>query len=99
MCVFLFDAEFKEILFKVFILMIIVRLFFNYQIELSKQVNLLKSINILPIKLRFLRNYIRSLNSDLSSLHKTVLMAFILSYVLFPLKSLIYFYLIILFIR
>ena len=71
--------------------MIIVRLFSiislikltvigNYQMDLSKQVNLLNSINILPIKLRFLRNFIRFLNSNLSNLPKTVLMALILSY-------------------
>ena len=47
--------------------------------DLSKQVNLLESINILP-KVRFLRNYIRFLNSNLSNPPKTVLMAFILSY-------------------
>ena len=68
-----------------FLLMIIVRLFSiislikltvigNYQMDLSKQVNLLNSINILPIKLRFLRNFIRFLNSNLSNLPKTVLM-------------------------
>ena len=42
--------------------------------DLSKQVDLLNSINILPIKLRFLRNFIWLLNS------KILLMAYILSY-------------------
>ena len=46
--------------------------------DLSKQVDLLNSINILPIKLRFLRNFTRFLNSNLSNLPKT--MAYILSY-------------------
>jgi hypothetical protein len=48
------------------------------QMDLSKQVDLLNSINILPIKLRFLRNFTRFLNSNLSNLPKT--MAYILSY-------------------
>ena len=52
----------------------------NYQMDLSKQVDLLNSINILPIKLRFLRNFIRFLNSNLSNLPKTLLMAYILSF-------------------
>jgi hypothetical protein len=37
--------------------------------DLSKQVDLLNSINILPIKLRFLRNFIKFLNSNLSNLY------------------------------
>ena len=48
--------------------------------DLSKQVDLLNSMNILPIKLRFLRNFIRFLNSNLSNLPKTLLMAYILSF-------------------
>jgi hypothetical protein len=36
--------------------------------DLSKQVDLFNSINILPIKFRFLRNFIRFLNSNLSNL-------------------------------
>jgi hypothetical protein len=52
----------------------------NYEMNLSKQVDLLNSMNILPIKLRFLRNFIRFLNSNLSNLPKTLLMAYILSF-------------------
>jgi hypothetical protein len=48
--------------------------------DLRKKVDLLNSINILPIKLRFLRNFIRFLNSNLSNLPKTLLMAYILSF-------------------
>ena len=59
---------------------------YNYQIDLSKQVDLL------PIKLRFLRNFIKFLNSNLSNLPKTLLMA----YIKILSKFLIYFYLIIL---
>ena len=77
MCAFLFDAEFKEILFKLFILPSyeycstlnqtdsnrLIKSFSNnaknincnYQMYLSKQINFLKSINILPFKLRFLK--------------------------------------------
>jgi hypothetical protein len=50
----------------------------NYQMDLSKQVDLLNSINL--IKLRFLRNFIRFLNLNLSNLPKTLLMAYFLSY-------------------
>jgi hypothetical protein len=46
--------------------------------ELSKQVDLLNSINILPIKLR--NKEIRFLNSKLSNPPKTLLMAYILSF-------------------
>jgi hypothetical protein len=122
MCAFLFDAEFKEILFKLFILpsydycstlffhftnqsdsnrlvksfsknifkFVKIKLYTvnnnvknkrcNYQMNLSKQVDLLNSINILPTKLRFLRNFIKFLNSNLSNLPKTLLMAYILSF-------------------
>jgi hypothetical protein len=48
--------------------------------DLSKQVDLLNSINILSIKPRFLRNFIRFSNSNLSNLPKTLLMAYILSF-------------------
>jgi hypothetical protein len=41
--------------------------------DLRKQVKILNSINILPIKLRFLRNFIKFLNSNLSNLPKTLL--------------------------
>ena len=52
----------------------------NYEMDLSKQVDLLNRMSILPIKLRFLRNFIRFLNSNLSNLPKTLLMAYILSF-------------------
>jgi len=119
-CAFLFDAKFKEILFKLIILpsydycstlffhftnqsdsnrlvksfsknifkFVKIKLYTvnnnvknkrcNYQMDLSKQVDLLNSINLLPIKLRFLRNFIRFLNSNLSNLPKKLLMANIL---------------------
>jgi len=41
--------------------------------DLSKQVDLLNSINILPIKLRFLRNFVRFLNSNLINLSKNII--------------------------
>jgi hypothetical protein len=46
-----------------------------------KHVDLLNGTNILPIKLRFLRNFISFLNSNLSDLPKTLLMAYILSFI------------------
>ena len=52
----------------------------NYEMDLIKQVDLLNSMNILPIKLRFLRNFIGFLNSNLGNLPKTLLMAYILSF-------------------
>jgi len=86
--------------------------------DIDKQVKLLNDINKMPLKLRFLGNFIRFLNSNLST---TFLMAYILSFkkdmpsrvysfkfpysntkhskysfsILFLLKFLIYFYLII----
>ena len=54
----------------------------DYRMDLSKQVDLLNSINILAIKLRFLRNLIKFLNSNLSNLQKTLRMAYILSFLL-----------------
>jgi hypothetical protein len=72
--------------------------------NIDKQVKLLSDINIMPLKLRFLRNFIRFINSNLST---TFLMAYILNFkedmpsrvysfsILILLKFLIYFYLII----
>jgi hypothetical protein len=121
-CAFLFEAEFKIILFKLFILpsydycstlffhftsqthsqrlvksfsknifkFLKIQLFTvnvnvknkscNYVMDIDKQVKLLNDINIMPLKLRFLRNFIRFLNSNLTNLSTTFLMAYILSF-------------------
>jgi hypothetical protein len=47
--------------------------------DIDIQVKLLNDINIMPLKLRFLRNFIRFLNSNLTNL-STILMAYILSF-------------------
>jgi len=47
--------------------------------DIDKQVKLLNDINIMPLKLRFLRNF-RFLNSNLTNLSTTFLMAYILSF-------------------
>ena len=52
----------------------------NYVMDIDKQVKLLNDINIMPLKLRFLRNFIRFLNSNLTNLSTTFLMAYILSF-------------------
>jgi hypothetical protein len=121
-CAFLFEAGFKIILFKLFILpsydycstlflhftsqtdsqrliksfsknifkFLKIQLFTvnvnvknkscNYVMDIDKQVKLLNDINIMPLKLRFLRNFIRFLNSNLTNLSTTFLMAYILSF-------------------
>ena len=48
--------------------------------DIDKQVKLLNDINIMPLKLRFLRNFIRFLNSNLTNFSTTFLMAYILSF-------------------
>ncbi len=47
--------------------------------DIDKQVKLLNDIYIMPLKLRYLRNFIRFLNSNLTNL-STILMAYILSF-------------------
>ena len=49
-------------------------------IEIDKHVKLLNRINIMPLKLRFLWNFIRFLNSNLINLSTTFIMAYILSF-------------------
>jgi len=49
-------------------------------IDIDKQVKLLNGINIMPLKLRFLWNFIRFLNSNLINLSTTFFMAYILSF-------------------
>ena len=51
----------------------------NYMMDIDKQVKLLNDINKMPLKLRFLRNFIRFLNSNLTNLSTTFL---ILAYIL-----------------
>jgi hypothetical protein len=48
--------------------------------DIEKQVKLLNDINIMSLKLRFLRNFIRFLNSNLTNLSTILLMAYILSF-------------------
>ena len=48
--------------------------------DIDKQVKLLNEINIMSLKLRFLRNFIIFLNSNLTNLSTTFLMAYILSF-------------------
>ena len=48
--------------------------------DIDKQVKLLNDINIMPLKLRFLRDFIRFLNSYLTNLSTTFLMDYILSF-------------------
>ncbi len=48
--------------------------------DIDKQVKLLNDINIMPLKLRFLKNFIGFLNSNLTNLSTTFLMAYILSF-------------------
>jgi hypothetical protein len=48
--------------------------------NIDKQVKLLNDINIMPLKLRFLKKFIRFLNSNLTNLSTTFLMAYILSF-------------------
>jgi hypothetical protein len=48
--------------------------------DIDKQVKLLNDINKIPLKLRFLRNFIRFLNSNLTNLSTTFLMAYTLSF-------------------
>jgi hypothetical protein len=122
-CAFLFEAEFRIILFKLFVLpsydycstllfhftsqtdcqrliksfsknilkFLKIQLFIllnvnvknkscNYVMDIDKQVKLLNDINIMPLKLRFLRNFIRFLNSNLTNLSTTFLIAYILSF-------------------
>jgi hypothetical protein len=52
----------------------------NYVMDIDKQVKLINDINIMPLNLRFLRNFIRFLNSNLTNLSTTFLMAYILSF-------------------
>jgi len=48
--------------------------------DIDKQVKLPNDIYIMPLKLRFLRNFIRFLNSNLTNLSNKFLMAYILSF-------------------
>jgi hypothetical protein len=48
--------------------------------DIDKQVKLQNDINIIPLNLRFLRNFIRFLNSNLTNLSTKFLMAYILSF-------------------
>jgi hypothetical protein len=43
---------------------------------IDKQVNLLNDSNIMPLKLRILRNFIRFLNSNLTNLSTAFLVAY-----------------------
>jgi hypothetical protein len=52
----------------------------NYMMDIDKQVKLLNDINIMPFKLRFLRNFIKFLNSNLTNFSTTFLMSYILSF-------------------
>jgi len=52
----------------------------NYVMDIDKQVKLLNDITIMPLKLGFLRNFIRFLDSNLTNLSTTFLMAYILSF-------------------
>ncbi len=46
--------------------------------DIDKQVKLQNDINIIPLNLRFLRNFIRFLNTNLTNLSTKFLMAYIL---------------------
>ena len=46
--------------------------------DIEKQVNLLNGKNSMPLKLKFLKNFIRFLNSNLTNLSATFLMVYIL---------------------
>ncbi len=49
--------------------------------DIEKQVNLLNGKNSMPLKLKFLKNFIRFLNSNLTNLSATFLMVYILIFI------------------
>ena len=61
--------------------MIIARHFSFISLDMNENVIMRNNdINIIPLKLRFLRNFIRFLNSNLTNLSTTFIMAYILSF-------------------